>query len=763
MSSVRQIRDLLGTHAADLVSFKPLLWPAADDATMTALVDLHREGKIATYCDTLLMQLRELLDVRNPIVKLSNEDLTLRAQEYLNGVSPERYGTWVYYPWHSKLVHVLPEAEYRELRTSRNRNKITVEEQGVLRKLRIGVVGLSVGKSSVVTMAMEEIGNEYVLADYDELSLSNMNRLRAGVYDINVNKAVLTAREITELNPYAKVEVFTEGLTETNIDAFLSGSRPLDVLVEECDDFVMKVMVRERARAMKIPVLMETSDRGLFDIERFDKEPQRPLFHGLIKNLDTKRFRGKSSLDKLPVAFEIIGGENMSSRLAASVVEMDSTIKTWPQLASAVTLGAAVNTDALRRMVLGEFTESGRFYVDLDKIVSNGAGIAAHPKSSMVEISSEALANISLPTVRRSHTERLTQEQVQTLVSYAIMAPSGGNAQAWRFVFKDNRLYCYFVRERSGVFLDYKDLASYLAFGAVAENIDLVCEQLGLKAEFSLLPDAAHPELAMVVSFAPSVEPALNTELFNAIAKRLTNRKIGPRQPLTAGDDQRMCADAKVRGGRLQWLTEATQLEAMADILGPGDRLRFVSKVMHPELIHEIRWSPVEVEQTRDGIDVATLELSAVDLIGLRLASSMGVMDLVGKVGGGRSLEKPARKMIASASAVGLITCSGEHNFRSMIAGGRAMQRVWLRATALGYSFQPMTALICLFWRLLDGAPNLKPREKEVLEELRAQYLKLFDVTHHDAEIMLFRIARVEPPTAHSLRLKVQEVLTFEG
>jgi len=31
---------------------------------------------------------------------------------------------------------------------------------------------------------------------------------------------------------------------------------------------------------------METSDRGLLDVERFDKEPSRPPFHGLVGELD---------------------------------------------------------------------------------------------------------------------------------------------------------------------------------------------------------------------------------------------------------------------------------------------------------------------------------------------------------------------------------------------------------------------------------------------------------------------------------------------
>ena len=88
--------------------------------------------------------------------------------------------------------------------------------------------------------------------------------------DLGVNKAVLAARRIAELDPYLTVRVFTAGLTDDTVNEFLDG---LDVVVEECDSLDMKAMVREEARARRLPVLMATSDRGLVDVERFDLDP----------------------------------------------------------------------------------------------------------------------------------------------------------------------------------------------------------------------------------------------------------------------------------------------------------------------------------------------------------------------------------------------------------------------------------------------------------------------------------------------------------
>lgn len=71
-----------------------------------------------------------------------------------------------------------------------------------------------------------------------------------------MNKATAAARRIAELDPYLKVSVVTAGITADTIDAFLDG---LHIVVEECDSLDTKVMVREAARARRVPVIMATA------------------------------------------------------------------------------------------------------------------------------------------------------------------------------------------------------------------------------------------------------------------------------------------------------------------------------------------------------------------------------------------------------------------------------------------------------------------------------------------------------------------------
>jgi hypothetical protein len=353
-------------------AWRPVLMAGDAAATPARIAALVATGAVALRYDTIGAQLAELVEDRHPSMRLGKAELDDRVRAHLDGRDPTWYGTWVYYPWSRRLVHVLPEAELRELRTSRNRNKITREEQATLARLSVGVVGLSVGQQTAVTLVMEGIGSEFRLADFDTLSLSNLNRLRGGVHELGVNKAVLTARQIFEVDPHANVALFPEGVSAANIDAFMGTPRPLDLVIEECDDLAMKVRVRERARAYRIAVLMETNDRGLLDIERFDREPERPLLHGLMDNISAEQVSAMAPPDRLALVLRILGGTT-SPRLAASLGEIGRSLRTWPQLASGVALGAALNVEATRRIALGTLNRSGRVSVDLDRVLTDDA------------------------------------------------------------------------------------------------------------------------------------------------------------------------------------------------------------------------------------------------------------------------------------------------------------------------------------------------------------------------------------------------------
>jgi hypothetical protein len=284
-----------------------------------------------------------------------------------------------------------------------------------------------------------------------------------------------------EIDPYLDITLFSEGIHPGNIEAFCLETGALDLLVEECDDLHVKVLLREVARAHKIPVVMETSDRGLLDVERFDREPERPILHGLVGDVVSERLRGLTTKEKVPYVLRIIDERAISVGLAASLVEVKESICTWPQLGSAVTLGGAAVTDVARRLLLGTFTDSGRYYVDFETIVKNGAPQPPPPDTPFESaVAAEAVRPRAVaPPISRG-SEAPSRDEIRWLIAHAILAPSGGNAQPWRFVFEKEELAAWIDGDAS--YLDFERVASHLALGAAAENLDLAARAIGLAA-----------------------------------------------------------------------------------------------------------------------------------------------------------------------------------------------------------------------------------------------------------------------------------------
>ncbi|MFE2145144.1 ThiF family adenylyltransferase [Streptomyces sp. NPDC059456] len=360
-------------------SFRPVVLDPDRDEDAAALDALLTSPGLREVHDRIDEQLAELVHCLHPGESFTPDALAAAVLAAREGKSSRAYGSWVWYPWSGRLVHVLPEEEFRLVRTDRNRDKITRVEQRCLLGRTIGVIGLSVGSSAALTCAMEGVGGRFRLADFDRMSLSNLNRLRAGVHELGVEKTVLCARRMYELDPYLDVEVHRRGLDEESVGEFfgpVGAPGGLDLLIEECDTPWAKVAAREHARARRIPVLMDANDRGLLDVERFDLEPGRPLFHGRIGDTTSAEVRGLDRAGLVRFLLEIVDETRISPAMAEALPRIGRTLSSWPQLASGVMLGGALVADTARRLLLGQPVPSGRTYVDLEELVPAAAGPA---------------------------------------------------------------------------------------------------------------------------------------------------------------------------------------------------------------------------------------------------------------------------------------------------------------------------------------------------------------------------------------------------
>jgi len=352
--------------------YQPIVFRLSNPDDLNSFEELKLNDSSIVIYDTIVDQLIELYKVRHPAkITYSQQEIDCFVNSELNGCKIDFYGTWVYYPWSNRLIHLLDQNEYFDVRTNRNNTKISLSEQQVLRNKTIGIVGLSVGQSVALTIAMERICGKLRLADFDTVELSNLNRIRTSVHNLGLPKVVIVAREIAEIDPYLEIDIFPEGLNDSNMDAFLMGAKKVDVLIELCDSIDVKISCRIAARKYHIPVVMETNDRCMVDIERYDLDPQLGILHGLVTEEELSNFKNLTAAERLGLVLKIVDKERLSSKMLEAFSQIGKTIRSWPQLASSVTMGGGITTDIVRRILLEEVVPSGRWYFDVEDTLNN--------------------------------------------------------------------------------------------------------------------------------------------------------------------------------------------------------------------------------------------------------------------------------------------------------------------------------------------------------------------------------------------------------
>ncbi len=718
-------------------------------------VEIHRlDERLASrlpdareVVDEVPHQLEELARDAHPSQELSAPALAAAVASITGGAPAAELGAWVFYPWSGRLVHVLPAGLHRRLLASRNRFKISDSEQERLARARVGVVGLSVGRAVAICLAMEGVG-ELRLADLDTLSLSNLNRLAVGCGDLGLNKAVSAARQVVELDPWREVKVFEAGISEDNLDAFLLEGGALDVVVEECDSLPVKFLVRERARAHRLPVLMETSDRGLLDVERFDREPHRPSFHGLVGDLDSRAVTGLSKAEEVPLIARILGGERITPRAAASLLEMRERVRTWPQLASDVAVGGGTVATAVRRLLRGDLERSGRYSVDVGRALDTPEDLDVAPWWEQTAVD-ETLRPRQLPAL--ASVRAVDASVIRRLVACAILAPSAHNAQPWRFLWDGRHLDVALDSARLLPALDVEDGGSICGLGAAVENVVLAAPALGLSASVS----PGKGDVVARIRF--SVQPGLSPDpLLAQLPRRCTSRESAVPERIGDGVLAALDHEACGAGGGITLLTERSEIALAGELLAATSRIAFTDRAMHDEIFGGFRWTPEEVLARRDGLDVSTL-VPGLERAGLRLVAHWPAMAALSAVGGGAGLEQPTRKSFRQASAVAVVWAPGRGR-SAWLTAGRVLQRVWLRATALGLWFYPYSGLSYLVARHERAGPTSPVVAR--IAPLVADYRRLFPVDAPRVEATLLRITLGGAPTTRSLRRPVDDVLT---
>ena len=109
-----------------------------------------------------------------------------------------------------------------------------------IKKSVVGIAGLG-GLGSAIAIALARIGvGKLILVDFDMVEPSNLNRQQYFIHQIGMPKVEALQKNIADINPYVKLQIYQEKLDRNNIERIFSEAQ---VVVEAFDRAEEKAML----------------------------------------------------------------------------------------------------------------------------------------------------------------------------------------------------------------------------------------------------------------------------------------------------------------------------------------------------------------------------------------------------------------------------------------------------------------------------------------------------------------------------------------
>lgn len=649
---------------------------------------------------------------------------------------------------------IFSQKEYHSQAFSRNIGLFSIEEQERLAKAKIAIPGMGgVGGIHFMTMVRTGIG-KFNISDFDIYEPVNINRqFGARVPDFGRSKMEVMKKQALSVNPFIEINEFPTGISQGNIDEFLDG---VDVVIDSLDFFAFDArrLLFNRAREKGVYVitagplgfsaamLIFAPDKGMgfdeyFNIIKGMKPEDKYLAFALglapkatqFKYMDTSKLSFKSKKGpSLNIACQLCSG--MAGTETVRILLKRGGIKPVPYY---------FQFDAYsQKYCRGKLFMGNRNPIQIAK--------SKLVKSMLNKRSSISVEEPELPSSIFQKDKELSAEAIAYLTRAGIQAPSGDNAQPWKFSNSPNAITLYLDEDADRSFFNVDQLASVISCGAVIENIKIAASALGLgtKIEYHARESCADNIATLTFSEEPGLEKDLLAE---AIWTRKTNRKLYKKESVPSGFLRELTNTIKgIPGTDICFITERKQLEILARLVSQADRIRTERRDLHEHLAKMIRYSMDEATEKRDGFYIKNLEAGLDGELFLKATKSWSVMNIANKLGFGKIVAQAAYKGIINSAGVALVITNGKTR-QDFLYGGQALERVWLGLARAGFQFQPMTAITLFFLRRqLEGDDPFSDSHAQMLEKIRGEYQALFTGVdlEKNGQVMLFRFGKAD-------------------
>ncbi len=281
------------------------------------------------------------------------------------------------------------------------------------------------------------------------------------------------------------------------------------------------------------------------------------------------------------------------------------------------------------------------------------------------------------------------------LVRAAILAASPHNTQPWRFRTQSSSVELYIDRQRNVGPLDPYLREEYIGMGCALENLMLAAQADGFQAEVTMTPGAlipisAEPQLECVARVELKSGTRTESELYQAIPKRHTNRSVfDPRKPLSpAFVDELSRISSDGEDVKLFLFSEEAKRREIVELSAAANQEIYSDPQVEAASERWIRLKSSEVEKFHDGLTIDTFGLSPF-MTGFAKALPTSVLQKMVERG---QMKGYAERMM-TAPLIGFIAVRDRYSRAHCLSAGRVWQRAHLLATARGVGARPSNEL----------------------------------------------------------------------
>lgn len=344
------------------------------------------------------------------------------------------------------------------------------------------------------------------------------------------------------------------------------------------------------------------------------------------------------------------------------------------------------------------------------------------------------------------------KEIIEKILEESVYAPSGENCQPWKFAVDGSNIHIFNIPEADASLYNFEQKGSYVAHGALIENITIVALKYGYKVGVRLFPIREEPNLVATLALDRTNPRELPS--YQYVAKRCTNRKDHAHQKLSDGQKKQLIDVAREADlGELKIIDDEESLNILGKALAVNEQVIFENKKLHDFFYEHILWNEGDQEKA-GGFYIKTLEFLPHQLKGVKLFRNWIILKILNKIGKvSRMIAKENAEKYANSGALAVVVAKGNSR-EDFVNAGRTAEKVWLKATELGLSIHPCTGVIYFMERINGGDGDVfSQNHLEIIKTAYADIVSTFGVERKTIP-MLFRIGYADDPSARSLRMK---------